>query len=147
MAHILVTTDFSPSAAVAYEHAMKLVKNENDRITLCHAIVDLKTAPQGAPLAPPQSSPGVSAEIDAAEAQLKKLSLELGGAPVSCLVLTGPSVAEAIADYANEDNTDYIVIATHGRTGFRHMVLGSVTEAVVRHARVPVLTVPVPADS
>ena len=37
---------------------------------------------------------------------------------------------------------DMVVMATHGRTGVKHLVLGSVTEKVVRYAKVPVLTVP-----
>jgi nucleotide-binding universal stress UspA family protein len=48
---------------------------------------------------------------------------------------------EAIVDYATEEGMDCIVMATHGRRGLGHYLLGSVTERVVRHAEVPVLTV------
>lgn len=49
--------------------------------------------------------------------------------------------ADEIVDYANEEGMDCIVMATHGRRGLGHYLLGSVTERVVRHAHVPVLTV------
>jgi len=48
--------------------------------------------------------------------------------------------AEAIATVTKEDGGDLIVIPTHGRTGLRQFLLGSVTERVVRHAHCPVLT-------
>ena len=46
-----------------------------------------------------------------------------------------------ILNYANEQNIDLIVMATHGRTGVKRALLGSVTEDVVRHSEIPVLTV------
>ncbi|KTG08243.1 universal stress protein [Haloferax profundi] len=48
---------------------------------------------------------------------------------------------EAIIDYADEHDVDVIVMATHGRRGVERVLLGSVTERVVRTAPVPVLTV------
>ena len=56
--------------------------------------------------------------------------------------LKGGRVADAIIDEAGVARCDLIVIGTHGRTGFRHLVIGSVAEKVVRTAKVPVLTVP-----
>lgn len=49
--------------------------------------------------------------------------------------------ANEICRYADEHQCDLIVLATHGRTGLRHMLIGSCAEQVVRHASVPVLTV------
>jgi nucleotide-binding universal stress UspA family protein len=47
----------------------------------------------------------------------------------------------AILDVAREVGADLIVMGTHGRTGLTHVVFGSVAEHVVRHSRIPVLTV------
>jgi nucleotide-binding universal stress UspA family protein len=58
---------------------------------------------------------------------------------ISTVVLTGHASTE-ICRYAVRENCDLIVIATHGRTGLKHMVLGSTAEQVVRHAPCPVLT-------
>lgn len=49
--------------------------------------------------------------------------------------------AREIVRYAAVEGIDLIVMATHGRTGLAHVLLGSVAEKVVRHARTPVLTV------
>ncbi len=49
--------------------------------------------------------------------------------------------SEEIRKFAEEEGIDLIVMATHGRTGLRHIVLGSVAEKVVRQAGIPVLTV------
>jgi universal stress protein A len=49
--------------------------------------------------------------------------------------------AEEIHRFAVEEGIDLIVMATHGRTGLRHVVLGSVAEKVVRHSPIPVLTI------
>lgn len=46
---------------------------------------------------------------------------------------------DQIAAAARDVSADVIIIATHGRTGLRHMLLGSTTERVVRHAPCPVL--------
>jgi nucleotide-binding universal stress UspA family protein len=51
-----------------------------------------------------------------------------------------------IVDAAKRHGCDLIVLGTHGRAGLGRMVLGSVTEAVVRTAKCPVLTVPPSAD-
>ena len=52
------------------------------------------------------------------------------------------SVKDEVLSAADKWNADIIVIGTHGRTGLSHLLLGSVAEYVVRHAKVPVLVVP-----
>jgi nucleotide-binding universal stress UspA family protein len=56
------------------------------------------------------------------------------------LVGVGPA-AEKIIEAAKEKSADLIVVATHGRTGFSHALMGSVAEKVVRQAPCPVLTI------
>ncbi len=48
--------------------------------------------------------------------------------------------ADAIVRFAQQEGVDLIVMSTHGRTGLRRVLMGSVSEAVVRHAHCPVLT-------
>ena len=48
--------------------------------------------------------------------------------------------ADEIVKIAHEDNVDLIVMATHGRTGFKRLLMGSVAEEVVRRAECPVFT-------
>lgn len=50
--------------------------------------------------------------------------------------------AHAILEHVRSEGVDLIVVATHGRTGFRHFLMGSIAEKMVRLSPVPVLTVP-----
>ncbi len=50
--------------------------------------------------------------------------------------------ADGIVDFARREKVELIVMATHGRKGFDHFLLGSVAEKVIRNSPVPVLTVP-----
>ena len=60
------------------------------------------------------------------------------GIEVESIVLKGDP-AEMILNFAEEQNVDMIVVGSHGKGGFERLVIGSVSEKVVRHAKVPVL--------
>lgn len=64
---------------------------------------------------------------------------EAGRKVVKAMVEGSPKVE--IIGYARKHNIDLIVIATHGRTGLAHVLMGSVAESIVRTAPCPVLTV------
>ena len=77
-----------------------------------------------------------------AEKALDKLlpeASQLGVRVVRALRMGNPYVE--IVQYAEETETDVIVVGTHGRGGLAHLILGSVAEKVVRKAHCPVLTV------
>jgi nucleotide-binding universal stress UspA family protein len=80
-----------------------------------------------------------------AEAYLKKMvaSTCLDGVVFSYEVLEG-KVADALARWAEKNQVDLIVIASHGRSGVSRWVMGSVAERVLRSACVPVLMVRAP---
>jgi nucleotide-binding universal stress UspA family protein len=56
------------------------------------------------------------------------------------LIREGPA-RSTIIEVASEVEADLIVMGTHGHTGLTHLLIGSVAEHVVRHSRIPVLTV------
>jgi nucleotide-binding universal stress UspA family protein len=56
-------------------------------------------------------------------------------------VVVGGNPGDAIVDYAQEHGSDLIVVGSHGHTGLRHLLMGSVAEYVFRHAPCPVLMV------
>jgi nucleotide-binding universal stress UspA family protein len=60
---------------------------------------------------------------------------------VCAAVLEAASPATALVEYARRNRIDLVVMATHGRTGITHLLLGSTAEKLVRTAPVPVLTV------
>jgi len=84
------------------------------------------------------------------EEQRRKLEQEIREAarvagatePPSISLRAGRLPSEVILDASVEWGADLIVMGTHGRRGFRRMLLGSVAEEVVRRASAPVVTVP-----
>jgi len=77
-----------------------------------------------------------------AEDYLSKLAddLKKGGVAAQAVVVLGRE-ADEILDYVNKNQVELIIMSTHGRSGISRWVWGSVTDRVIRHSRVPVLTV------
>jgi nucleotide-binding universal stress UspA family protein len=89
------------------------------------------------------SAPDLGEDIAGARRALEGQRASLGaGLEIGLDVATGNDTAQAIAEYAEEHAVDLIALSTHGRSGFRHLALGSVAEAVLRRSRVPVLVFP-----
>jgi nucleotide-binding universal stress UspA family protein len=143
--HILLTTDLSDESRRAFAPASEMAQTHGARLTLLHVVHDVRIAPHGAPLAPPVSDPDVHGLMQDAKGALNKqrelLSAELN---VDCEVIAGSNIANAVAEYAAEHEVDLIMLSTHGRTGFRRLVLGSVAESILHCAHVPVLCFPRP---
>jgi nucleotide-binding universal stress UspA family protein len=72
--------------------------------------------------------------------------VDFDGVPVDTSAVAG-YCPRAIHDFAAREGADLIVIATHGRTGLRRVLIGSVAEGTVRHAICPVLVVPLLAKA
>jgi nucleotide-binding universal stress UspA family protein len=70
----------------------------------------------------------------------KAKSLKESGIKVECVAITG-NPGEAIVNYANNNKVDLIAIATHGRTGIKRMIFGSVTEYVIKNSGAPILLI------
>jgi nucleotide-binding universal stress UspA family protein len=139
---ILVATDFSAEARGAQETALDIARTLGASVTLLH-VYQLPTYLffDGATFLPPPSvvaqivsevAAGLSAARDAAASS---------GVPVETASEQGIP-HDDILRYAEEHGIDLIVMGTHGRRGWRRLVIGSVAERVVRGAHVPVLTVP-----
>lgn len=65
-----------------------------------------------------------------------------GSPRIAEVALTGDDIATCIGQCAEDFGADLVIMGTHGRRGWRRLVLGSVAEQFVRRARVPVLLVP-----
>jgi len=145
---VLLTTDLSPDALRAFGPVTELVRKLGSRITLMHVLPDLVLAPHGDPLAAPVHAPvDPIGQIDSMAREVRQRLEEdaarhFPGLDVEVYVTPEADVARAITRYAKENGFDLIALSSHGRTGFRRMVLGSVAEAVLRHAEVPVLCFP-----
>ena len=78
-----------------------------------------------------------------AEWQMRQFvrTAKFGGVKFKTVIVAAPSVM-GICEVARKEEADVIITATHGRTGFKHVLIGSTAEVVVRHAPCPVLVVP-----
>jgi nucleotide-binding universal stress UspA family protein len=137
---ILVLIDFSDCAKKALQYALPLAREHEASITLLYVVT-----PPSYPLGEfggmeyagllPDLKVGGEKELSAfADAEIH------GEVPVDKIVSTGAPSVE-IVDAAKRLDSDIIVISTHGRTGLKHVLLGSVAEHVIRSAPCPVLVV------
>jgi nucleotide-binding universal stress UspA family protein len=141
--HILLPLDFSEEARRTLPVALDLAAGSGAKVTLLHVVPDVQLTPHGAPFAPPLDGTTTAAEVEAARKHLEQHRGMLAGVrEVAAQVLTSNDPARTITEMANTEGCDLILISTHGRTGFRRFMLGSVAEAVVRRAEVPVLCIP-----
>ncbi|MBE2282013.1 MAG: universal stress protein [Prosthecobacter sp.] len=133
---LLVPTDFSDSARVALETAVEMQRHSGLEVLLLHVA---EPAYQGLRV---QTAELHSQMRHEAAEMLKKLAVELfpDAAKVRVLVKDGRP-AEVICQTAKEEQVDAIVIPTHGHSGLKHALLGSVTDKVVRQASCHVLIV------
>lgn len=139
---ILVPTDFSSASDIAFTYAVDLAARQGSAMHLLHVIDDTAFAtayPDGFYV----ELPGLRAQMmDEANRRLSDMvdTCAAAGVPSTTEVLAGRP-ARVIAEAARARGTDLIVMGTHGRSGFAHMVLGSVAERMVRVAPCAVLTV------
>ena len=143
--HILVPTDGSDHAERAAEHAALLAEAFDATLHLL-TVVDIEAA------AGPFSAGGVDeAYVERRSAAEREALAELadsldGAVAVETEVVTGQP-AEGILDYVTDHEADLVVMGTHGRSGLRRYLTGSVAERVLRLSPVPVLTVRATAES
>ena len=136
---ILVPIDFSECSKKALRYAVALAKEHEAAITLLYAVPTHYAVGEYGGI----NYAALEGDMRASgDKQLSALVVDevRGEVAADRLVRTGSAPAEII-EVARSLPADLIVISTHGRTGLKHMFLGSVTEYVVRHAPCPVLVV------
>lgn len=139
---LLLTTDLSDEAMRPLAGVRELAGGRAFAVTLLHVVPVLAVAPPGGPRSPAVRPADVAGEIEKARIALAALAKQLTGVEVTVDVISAQDVAAAICTYAAEKGMDLIAMSTHGRTGFRRLVLGSVAEHVLRHSPVPVMVYP-----
>jgi len=140
---LLLPTDLSTEGERAFQAVSELVRGKGASVVLLHVVENVGVAPVGETFPAPSLLPGTQQELERAHAVLAEKRAKFPrGVEVVTEALVAPSVPHAIADYALKNGCDVIALSTHGRSGFRRLVMGSVAEAVVRSARVPVLIFP-----
>ncbi len=129
--------DFSDGSRAAFQEASDLARRSGAALVLLHA----EEMPGFTDIPPPESVVEASRrELEARLDAWRAESAALLGRPVEARMFPGPA-APSLARVAGEEGLDLLVTGTHGRRGFRHLVLGSVAERLVHLAPCAVLVV------
>jgi nucleotide-binding universal stress UspA family protein len=137
ISQILVAIDFSPHASNALEWARSLAGALGAKLILLHVIDAINAVGLEAG--------GVT--TDFAPLHVLREQAEKGMGELKALIPDAQTVVReasprpTIVDAALELNCQMIVMGTHGHSGLEHLLLGSVADYVVRHSKVPVLTI------
>ncbi len=135
--NILYLTDFSQPSEAALPFAAAVAREYGAKIYAFHVLIPAVytyTTPETAAAA-------LDAQEDDAQANMQRVNAQFAGLPHEAVIErnTGvwPALAAALKDFA----IDLIVVGTHGRTGAKRLLMGSVAEEVFRRSHVPVLTI------
>jgi len=139
---ILMPTDFSSSSENAMGYAASFAKEYNAGLIVLHVIQEPHRLRRVTTTLPEEEIDKIIAdEIEVVKKAMEQFVKDFGeGVNVKTLIKSGIPVVE-IVESAKEENVDLIVMGTHGQTGTRHALIGSVAERVVRNAHCPVFTV------
>lgn len=135
---ILVATDFSEFSEKPLRLALAIAHHYGAKLYLAHVVSSL-----GFTLVGPDAVE-VATEAAWRDAQQLEDHLVRSGALAGLehdVIVRGGNVWEELEQFVEQEHVDLVAIGTHGRTGLRKIVLGSVAEEVFRHASCPVLTV------
>lgn len=139
---ILVPTDFSASAEIALHTAVSLAKTTGSELYLLHIIPMLPIVSD--PEYPGAFFPEHEYLTEARAAATQKLTaivddLKRGGTPCHFGLEIGNDVVGNILMVADREHVDLIIISTHGISGWRPMIFGSIAEKVIRLVECPLL--------
>ena len=140
---ILVPVDFSVHSDRALAYATTLAVRLGASLSFLHVVEDpIVTGAWSSEVYVPNLAELRDQQLEHATERLQQLrtAAGTGGVTADSTVLVGRP-AGTIVEHARTGGFDLIVMATHGRTGFSHLLMGSVAEHVVRRAICPVLTV------
>lgn len=140
--NILLPTDFSNLSLSAARYAVDIAKQYGAKIHLLNVLE--KTPPILTIRSLDLSEDKIIKTIDedaqnSMKKALEKINLDKS-VEIVPVIKKGVDF-EVIIDYCDSNNIDLVVIATHGRTGILHTLLGSVAEKVIRYAKCPVLVI------
>lgn len=138
---ILIPTDGSDPTKSAVEMALNLAEVHDATLNVLY-IVDQPTSVSGMG----EGFAGLDDLLDALEERGQQATKAIIKQAKERNIETTAAVRRGnphddILSYAEDNDIDVIVMGTHGRTGVKRALLGSVTENVVRHSEIPVLTV------
>jgi nucleotide-binding universal stress UspA family protein len=158
--HILVALDGSALSEHSLPHVQALAEKFGSGVTLLRAVTSPEAFALSTSTTPVMGQPFNSytpsgldpneladAEAEGATSYLTQIADRLRALNIKVdTVEPEDDPADAILAYAQEHNIDLIAMTTHGRKGFRRMILGSVADDVLRRATCPLLLIRVHDD-
>jgi len=139
--HILCPFDFSETSVRSLAHAAALAKWYGAQLTVLHVVPTFDPMQVRGDLGEPIHVVTPMSRDDVLGEMRRAVSVA-GVSPDATLAAESGDAPATIVDQAVANAADLVVMGTHGRRGFKRLLLGSVTEAVLREAPCPVLTVP-----
>ncbi len=137
---ILCPVDFDQNSAGALAEAAILALNSRGTLLVFHVVqinpLVYEGAAEGA-----ASGEMFEAQIDFARKQVEQMLSAVPPEVNRSIIIEIGEPGERIIDAETKFDADLVVMATHGRRGLKHLVLGSVAERIVRESSVPVLTI------
>jgi nucleotide-binding universal stress UspA family protein len=142
MRRVLHPTDFSTASNAALRKAIEVTKAGRGELLIAHVLSPI-VAMTGEGYIPPKVYDDLVASNRAwAQKQLTRRVAQARAAGVRAKAFVLEGLAhERIAQFARSKRADVVVMGTHGRSGFKKLLLGSVAGRVVAAATCPVLTV------
>ncbi|MFB5606348.1 MAG: universal stress protein [Nitrosarchaeum sp.] len=139
MKNILVPFDGSGYSQKAFEKALDIAEKFESKLIVVTILQSKISDSAGVSLERLQEIQ--DEEVNTSTIMLKKLESQANAknVPFSIAIIHNPSSSDGIVIFAEKNNVDLIVMGSHGRTGFRKMVLGSVANGVLGRAKCPVL--------
>jgi len=139
---ILLCTDFSDNSRPALEYAVAYAKTFGAELMVLHIInssqIGYPSLEEGVPVDIRSALDSIQQSVSKALELVTKECSEIHKVTTHSRV---GSPAYEIVRFADENSAGLIVMGTHGWTGFKHLIMGSTAENVVRTAECPVLTV------
>lgn len=139
--HLLVPTDGSAVAAKAFKAAVTFAAESGARITGYYAIEDMNMHHVGAHLTRELIDEFERRAREAAEKHVAEIGdvAKAAGVPFEAIITKTSRPHEGIIEAAGKCGADIIFMATHGHRGLAGMIMGSVTQKVLTHSKIPVL--------
>lgn len=143
--HLLLATDFSPCSVAAADHALALATALHAEVTLLHVVELPPGLDPTAAVHPERDGPTLPlaeyvTQADRATLEDLAAGFRAAGLKTTTAVAIGP-IPATIAARAQSLRSDLLIVGTHGRTGLRRVLLGSVAERLLRLSPVPVLVI------
>jgi nucleotide-binding universal stress UspA family protein len=135
--NILFLTDFSEPSEAALPFAVSIARAYGAKLHALHVMLPTPSVYT----TPELTVTAIESEEESAQAEMQRIESQLAGISHEAAIERGVAVWPSLERALKDENIDLIVLGTHGRTGARKLLLGSVAEEIFRRSAVPVLTI------